>query len=106
MSISEAPQPDIFSGITAPTRRGGSSRHLTDVVVELGFADRETVDRALEAARHRPDLGRPEVAGVAEAMGDAAELAGRYEQARSGYARSRRWLGPGRRAPGSAASPP
>ena len=37
-------------GITAPTRRGGSSRHLTDVVVELGFADRETVDRALEAA--------------------------------------------------------
>jgi type IV pilus assembly protein PilB len=51
MSISEAPHPDTFTGITPPTRRGGSSRHLTDVVVELGFADRETVDRALEAAR-------------------------------------------------------
>jgi len=51
MSISEAPHPETFTGITPPTRRGGSSRHLTDVVVDLGFADRETVDRALEAAR-------------------------------------------------------
>ena len=32
-------------------RRGGSSRFLTDVVVELGFADAETVNRAVEAAR-------------------------------------------------------
>jgi type IV pilus assembly protein PilB len=51
MSISEAHQPETFTGVTPPTRRGGSSRHLTDVVIELGFADRETVDRALEAAR-------------------------------------------------------
>jgi type IV pilus assembly protein PilB len=51
MSISEAPHPEAFTGITPPTRRGGSSRHLTDVVVELGFAERETVDRAVEAAR-------------------------------------------------------
>ncbi|MGN6871158.1 MAG: GspE/PulE family protein [Solirubrobacteraceae bacterium] len=51
MSISEAQQPETFTGITPPTRRGGSSRHLTDVVVELGFADQETVSRAVEAAR-------------------------------------------------------
>ncbi len=51
MSISEAQQPETFTGVTPPTRRGGSSRHLTDVVVELGFADKETVGRAIEAAR-------------------------------------------------------
>jgi type IV pilus assembly protein PilB len=51
MSISEAQQPETFTGITPPTRRGGSSRHLTDVVIELGFAEREVVDRAVEAAR-------------------------------------------------------
>jgi type IV pilus assembly protein PilB len=51
MSISEAHQPETFTGVTPPTRRGGSSRHLTDVVVELGFADREAVDRAVEDAR-------------------------------------------------------
>jgi type IV pilus assembly protein PilB len=51
MSVSEAQQPGTFTGVTPPTRRGGSSRHLTDVVVELGFAERETVDRAVEAAR-------------------------------------------------------
>ncbi|HET6870061.1 MAG TPA: ATPase, T2SS/T4P/T4SS family [Solirubrobacteraceae bacterium] len=51
MSISEAQHPETFTGITPPTRRGGSSRQLTDVVVELGFADQETVTRAVEAAR-------------------------------------------------------
>jgi type IV pilus assembly protein PilB len=51
MSISEAQQPETFTGITPPTRRGGSSRQLTDVVVELGFAEHETVARAVEAAR-------------------------------------------------------
>jgi type IV pilus assembly protein PilB len=51
MSISEAQQPETFTGVTPPTRRGGSSRQLTDVVVELGFAEQETVTRAVEAAR-------------------------------------------------------
>ncbi len=51
MSISEAQHPETFTGVTPPTRRGGSSRQLTDVVVELGFADQETVARAVEAAR-------------------------------------------------------
>jgi len=51
MSVSEARQPEAFTGITPPTRRGGSSRHLTDVVAELGFAEKDTVARAVEAAR-------------------------------------------------------
>ena len=51
MSISEAQPPETFTGVTPPTRRGGSSRHLTDVVVELGFAEQETVTRAVEDAR-------------------------------------------------------
>jgi type IV pilus assembly protein PilB len=38
-------------GITPPTRRGGSGRFLTDVIVELGYADQEKVDAAIEAAR-------------------------------------------------------
>jgi len=38
-------------GLTPPRRRGGSSRFLTDVVVELGFADADTVNRAVEAGR-------------------------------------------------------
>jgi type IV pilus assembly protein PilB len=48
-----ARQPDAQSemGITAPTRRGGSSRFLTDVIVEMGFVDRERVDAAVETAR-------------------------------------------------------
>src|SRR5580704_1609723 len=38
-------------GVTPPSRRGGSSRFLTDVIVELGFADQEAITRAVEQAR-------------------------------------------------------
>ncbi|HEV3053495.1 MAG TPA: ATPase, T2SS/T4P/T4SS family, partial [Solirubrobacteraceae bacterium] len=38
-------------GVTPPRRRGGSGRFLTDVLVELGFCDVETAQRAIEAAR-------------------------------------------------------
>ena len=40
-----------WSGLTAPSRRGGSSRFLTDVIVELSLVPRERVDEALESAR-------------------------------------------------------
>jgi type IV pilus assembly protein PilB len=40
-----------ITGITPPRRRGGSNRFLTDVIVELGFADSETVNRAVELSR-------------------------------------------------------
>jgi type IV pilus assembly protein PilB len=38
-------------GLTPPRRRGGSGLFLTDVLVELGFCDAETAQRAIEAAR-------------------------------------------------------
>src|SRR5581483_8797089 len=38
-------------GITPPSRRGGSGRFLTDVLVELGFCDEERVQKAIEEAR-------------------------------------------------------
>jgi type IV pilus assembly protein PilB len=40
-------------GITPPSRRGGSGRFLTDVLIELGFVDGEPVQRAIEDARLR-----------------------------------------------------
>jgi type IV pilus assembly protein PilB len=46
-----APSTPPLDGLTPPQRRGGSGRFLTDVVVELGFCDRETTQRAIEAAR-------------------------------------------------------
>jgi type IV pilus assembly protein PilB len=38
-------------GITPPARRGGSSRFLTDVLVELGFCEAERVRSAIDEAR-------------------------------------------------------
>jgi len=39
------------SGITPPRHRGRGGRFLTDVIVELGLADRDRVDAAIETAR-------------------------------------------------------
>src|SRR3712207_351630 len=41
-------RPRRGNGITTPTRRGGSGRVLTDVIVDLGFVDRGTMDLAIE----------------------------------------------------------
>jgi type IV pilus assembly protein PilB len=38
-------------GVTPPTRRGGSSRFLTDVLIELGYCDEKRVNAAIDAAR-------------------------------------------------------
>ena len=35
------------SGVTPPSRRGGSGRRLDDVIVDLGFVDRATMDEAV-----------------------------------------------------------
>ena len=45
----EPPAPG--NGVTPPRRRGRGGRFLTDVIVDLGLADRERVDAAIEAAR-------------------------------------------------------
>jgi type IV pilus assembly protein PilB len=44
----EAPELD---GVTPPGRRGGSSRFLTDVLIELGFCEAKRVERAIDEAR-------------------------------------------------------
>jgi len=46
-------QPEPWGGITPPTRRGGSGRFVTDVLVQLGYTDQEAVERAMEEARSR-----------------------------------------------------
>jgi type IV pilus assembly protein PilB len=38
-------------GITSPSRRGGSGRVLTDVLVDLGFVERAVMDDAIEQAQ-------------------------------------------------------
>jgi type IV pilus assembly protein PilB len=38
------------NGITTPSRRGGSGRVLTDVIVDLGFVERDRLEQALESA--------------------------------------------------------
>src|SRR3954465_8611575 len=45
-----ATRPRRGNGITTPSRRGGSGRVLTDVVVDLGFVDRGTMDLAIDRA--------------------------------------------------------
>jgi type IV pilus assembly protein PilB len=40
-----------WDGVTPPTRRGGSGRHVLDVLVELGFVGRMNADLAIEQGR-------------------------------------------------------
>jgi len=47
-AVQSGDQPD---GVTPPSRRGGSGRFLTDVIVELGFADPDRVQAAVESGR-------------------------------------------------------
>ncbi len=53
-----ATESGLSPGVTPPTRRGGSGRFITDVIVELGLVERERVRAALEAGRdagHTPE---------------------------------------------------
>jgi type IV pilus assembly protein PilB len=45
-------------GLTPPTQRTGAKRRIGDVIVLLGFADREVVERAVERRPHGVPLGR------------------------------------------------
>ncbi len=54
VDLDEVESPDsrmAITGITPPTQPGGSSRFLTDVLVDLGFCDRERVNATIEEAR-------------------------------------------------------
>jgi type IV pilus assembly protein PilB len=74
-SVAEAPR-----GVTQPSRRGSSSRFLTDVIVDMGLASRERVDQAIEASRNEGTT--PErvllAAGAITPDGLARALAERY----------------------------
>ena len=43
---------DALPGVTQPTRRGSSSRFLTDVIVDMDLASRAQVDTAIETSRN------------------------------------------------------
>ena len=45
--LARQPEPERSTGITPPSRRGGSGRFLTDVIVELGFTDAARVEAAV-----------------------------------------------------------
>jgi type IV pilus assembly protein PilB len=67
-------------GVTAPTRRGSSSRFITDVIIEMGLVPRRQVDEAVETARNsgaRPERVLLE-AGALTSDGLARALAERY----------------------------
>src|SRR5882757_416819 len=53
MSLAEsAPAPDHrLPGLTAPTSRGRSPRFIGDIVVDLGYATRESVEAAIAESR-------------------------------------------------------
>jgi type IV pilus assembly protein PilB len=67
-------------GVTHPSRRGSSSRFLTDVIVDMGLAPRERVDAAIESSRNEGTT--PErvllAGGAITADGLARALAERY----------------------------
>ena len=44
-------EPEGRQGITSPSKRGSSSRFLTDVIVEMGLVARERVDEAIATSR-------------------------------------------------------
>ena len=43
-------KPKKGNGVTTPSRRGGSGRVLTDVIVDLGFVERAAMEEAVEMA--------------------------------------------------------
>src|ERR1700722_6807742 len=69
-------------GLTSPTRRGSSSRFLTDVIVEMGLVSRGRVDEAIASARSpgttpegaRVEGGALTNAGLARALGERSGL--------------------------------
>jgi hypothetical protein len=41
----------LHRGLTKPSRRGSSSRFLTDVIIDMGLVPRPRVEEAIEASR-------------------------------------------------------
>ena len=75
-----APPKKKGNGVTTPSRRGGSGRVLTDVIVDLGFVEQGVVDEAVARAE---DDGRAARAAAGQ---------GRHDHRRPARARGRRAL--------------
>ena len=71
-ALSSATKPK-GNGVTVPSRRGGSGRGLTDVIVELGYVERGEMDAAIERAS--ASGVRPERLLVADSLLSGDELA-------------------------------
>jgi type IV pilus assembly protein PilB len=69
-----------WNGVIAPSQRGGSSRFLTDVIIELGLVARDRVEEAIEAARNAGSTPEQVLtsSGVLSPDGLARALAERY----------------------------
>jgi type IV pilus assembly protein PilB len=52
-ALAHAEPPPDWNGITPPSARGGTTRFLSDVIIDLGYAPREVVQAAIEAARQQ-----------------------------------------------------
>ncbi|HVP03452.1 MAG TPA: ATPase, T2SS/T4P/T4SS family [Solirubrobacteraceae bacterium] len=51
-ALAKQPDPDEpWDGVVHPKSRGGGGRFLSDVIVEMGIAERDRVERAIEEAR-------------------------------------------------------
>ena len=79
-NLAHQPHEEQWNGVLHPTRRGGSPRFLTDVIVELGLVSRERVDEAIATARSSGSSPEQVLlsAGVLEQDGYARALAERY----------------------------
>ena len=51
VEVATATQPGEWTGITRPSRRGSSSRFLTDVIVDMNLVSRGQVEEAIESSR-------------------------------------------------------
>src|SRR4051794_15953839 len=52
-ALARAEPPTDWNGITPAPPRAGTSRFLSDVIAELGYTSRETVDAAIDTARQQ-----------------------------------------------------
>jgi type IV pilus assembly protein PilB len=52
-ALAHAEPPPDWNGITPPTVRGGTTRFLSDVIIQLGYAPHDAVQAAIEHARQQ-----------------------------------------------------
>src|SRR3712207_3763732 len=71
-SIGAPPKTGSSNGVTTPSRRGGSGRVLSDVIVDLGFVTRDAMDAANARAHSTGSL--PERVLVSEGTLSEAQL--------------------------------